>query len=664
MNQQFIKNNIYFHTAIKSSTAQILLLCSLCYLSYGHALRGSFVFDDTVAIKQNKAINQIPTNFTAIFTCDFWGASITDADSHKSYRPLTSLMFHLEWVKWKLDPYHMKFINLIIHIINTILVLLVIREIKFAFSAHRVALLAAILFAVHPVHTEAVSGIVSRADLMFCLIYLMTLFMYCKIIPRDSYWLPLFVVCCTCLGVLFKESAITIPLSCILIDYTLKRIYLLSGMEQIKSLINKTNIIYGLSTITIITLRLWIADFKSPKFRKADNPVAHADRFLTRFLSQNYLYVYNIQILLNPFNLCFDWAFDCLKLVENFKDLRLLSILMLYVFLIVCICKYQYNFAAVFGLLLIIIPFIPASGIIKVGFVIAERVLYVPSIGYCFLVSYGFMWFYENFKFRYFLSVVYAFLVLIFIIRCRQRSSEWLTEEKLFSSALDVCPNNAKVHYNIARLSTDVKNNSKAFNHYHKAIELYPDYDSALMNLGNLYRETGNLKKAEYYLKRSLEVTPDLATAWMNLEQHLYTEALNHWQRAVAINPKFQKAWTNILTMLDSKSMFEDALRLSEQALQYLPHENSILFLRGNVFGKLGRYIEAEQLYKRIIAKEPLNYMYHTNLAVLYHRWNRLNDAIDSYRKALDANPQKALTARDNLGKLIKRLANEKLDNK
>ncbi|KAM7364613.1 transmembrane O-mannosyltransferase targeting cadherins 4 isoform 4-T4 [Cochliomyia hominivorax] len=310
---------------------------------------------------------------------------------------------------------------------------------------------------------------------------------------------------------------------------------------------------------------------------------------------------------------------------------------------------------------------------------------------------------YTHHQYHFSVIVVYAFLVLIFIIRCRQRSSEWLTEEKLFSSALDVCPNNAKVHYNIARLSTDVKNNSKAFNHYHKAIELYPDYDSALMNLGNLYRETGNLKKAEYYLKRSLEVTPDLATAWMNLgivqaaskkykeslssykkalkyrknyvncyynmgnlflEQHLYTEALNHWQRAVAINPKFQKAWTNILTMLDSKSMFEDALRLSEQALQYLPHENSILFLRGNVFGKLGRYIEAEQLYKRIIAKEPLNYMYHTNLAVLYHRWNRLNDAIDSYRKALDANPQKALTARDNLGKLIKRLANEKLDNK
>lgn len=256
-----------------------------------------------------------------------------------------------------------------------------------------------------------------------------------------------------------------------------------------------------------------------------------------------------------------------------------------------------------------------------------------------------------------------------------------------------------KVHYNIARLATDMKNNTKAFNHYHKAIDLYPEYDAALMNLGNLYREAGHLSKAEGYLQKSIEITPDFATAWMNLgivqaaskkydeadesyknalkyrknyancyynlgnlylEQNFYTKALTNWQRAVAINPRFQKAWANMLTMLDSKRMFEDALRLSEQALQHLPQESSILFIRANIFGKLERYVEAEQLYQRIIAKEPMSYMYHTNLAVLYHRWNRINDAIDAYKRALEANPEKATTARDNLNKLIRRLAKEK----
>ncbi|KAI8130415.1 Transmembrane and TPR repeat-containing protein [Lucilia cuprina] len=695
--------NNYYNKLLNSTIGSFLLLCSLCYLCYGHALHGTFVFDDTVAIKRNKAINQLPTNLTAIFTSDFWGSSITDDESHKSYRPLTSLMFHLEWVKLKLDPFHMKLINLLIHTINTILVLLVMRKIKIFTYSYTVALLTAILFAVHPVHTEAVSGIVSRADLMFCLIYLTALLICVVMYNKTAIWLPGLVVGLTLVGVLFKESAITIPLSCVLLDYTLQRVYTLNWKQQLRKLLTKTNIFYALTTICIIALRLWIADFKSPTFRKADNPVAHADSFLTRVLSQNYLYVYNIKILLNPYHLCFDWAFDCLKLIENLTDLRVIPILLLYLCISVCLYKYQYNFVAVFGLLLIIIPFLPASGVIKVGFVIAERVLYVPSIGHCYLVSCGFMYLQEKIKYRKTLSFGFIVLVLIFILRCRQRSTQWLTEEKLFTSALAVCPNNAKVHYNIARLSADMKNNAQAFVHYHKAIELYPAYDSALMNLGNLYRETGDLRKAEIYLQKSLEVTPDLPAAWMNLgivqaaskqfkeslisykkalkyrknypncyynmgnlflEQNLYTEALNHWQRAISLNPSFQKAWTNMLTMLDAKSMFEDALRLSEQALIHLPNESSILFLRANVFGKLGRYIEAEQLYKRIVAKEPLNYMYHTNLAVLYHRWNRLNEAIAAYRKALDANPQKALTARDNLGKLIKRLANKNVDKK
>lgn len=444
--KQFLKiNNLIVNTVLNSSLVQTLLLCSLCYLSYGHALRGTFVFDDTVAIKQNKAIIQLPTNFTAIFTSDFWGSSITDEDSHKSYRPLTSLMFHLEWLKWKLDPYHMKLINLIIHTINTVLVLLVLRNMKCTIFFHKVALLAAILFAVHPVHTEAVCGIVSRADLMFCLIYLLTLMIQTRFYDKNTYWLPLLIVCLTCLGVLFKETAITIPLACILIDYTLKQIYCLNWNHQLKEIITKTNIFYAMCTITIIILRLWIANFTSPKFRKADNPVAHADSFLTRALSQNYLYVYNFQILLNPLNLCFDWAFDCLKLVENFKDYRIIFIITLYMLIFVCVFKYQSNFLSVFGLMLIIIPFLPASGILKVGFVIAERVLYVPSIGYCFLVAYGFMTLYVHCKFRNILSFGFTVLVLVFIVRCRQRSVEWLTEEKLFSSALNVCPNNAKV---------------------------------------------------------------------------------------------------------------------------------------------------------------------------------------------------------------------------
>ena len=73
----------------------------------------------------------------------------------------------------------------------------------------------------------------------------------------------------------------------------------------------------------------------------------------------------------------------------------------------------------------------------------------------------------------------------------------WKTETDLFESGLKVCPNNGKIHYNLAKVSTDIY---KAEWHYKKAIELWPSYEHALNNLGNLLKNKGQFKEAENYL--------------------------------------------------------------------------------------------------------------------------------------------------------------------
>ena len=218
------------------------------------------------------------------------------------------------------------------------------------------------------------------------------------------------------------------------------------------------------------------------------------------------------------------------------------------------------------------------------------------------------------------------------------------------------------------------------------------------MNLGNLYRESGDFVNAEKYIRSSLEVLPTFAVAWMNLgivqsstknyagalnsyekalrlrknyavchynlgnlylDQKLFTEAMQQWQKSVSINPRQPKAWANMLTLLDNRGLHEDAVRLSETALQHLPQETSIMFIRANVFGKLKHYVEAEELYKQVVAKEPFNVLFHTNLGVLYHRWGKLHAAIESYQQAVRINPQKAKTAHENMSKVFKRLQQE-----
>lgn len=268
---------------------------------------------------------------------------------------------------------------------------------------------------------------------------------------------------------------------------------------------------------------------------------------------------------------------------------------------------------------------------------------------------------------------------------------EWRTEYELFHSAVQVVPNNAKVYYNIARISSEIKDVDKSIIFYRKSIQLHPNYESAHMNLGNLYREIHQYEKAKFHLRKAVTILEEFPTAWMNLgivqnmlKEHAeaersyfkalsyrknyancyynlgnlyidtknFTEAIASWKRAISINPNHKKAWSNILAFYDNQlNNHEDVLKYSEIALNYLPNDTNILFSRANTFGKMSRYSEAEAIFKQIIQAEPKKSIFYANLGVLYHRWGKKELAKKNYKIALslDANLK---NAQSNLSKL------------
>lgn len=93
-----------------------------------------------------------------------------------------------------------------------------------------------------------------------------------------------------------------------------------------------------------------------------------------------------------------------------------------------------------------IISFLPASGIVKLGFVIAERILYIPSMGFCVLISMGWHQLYSySQSMRKWTNFFLFFLCAIFVMKSMHRSKEWRNERALYISALHIVPNNAKV---------------------------------------------------------------------------------------------------------------------------------------------------------------------------------------------------------------------------
>lgn len=149
----------------------ILVLCFLCFFQ---SLDGSFTFDDQVnhidpkwttqnnlnlltqvAIVKNSDVTNQHTSYAKIFSNDFWGHNLTDPDSHKSYRPLTILLFHWEHRLFGLNAVHMKAVNFFLHCLICVLLGHVL-PILFPTIQKQWLWLATVLFAVHPIHCEVI----------------------------------------------------------------------------------------------------------------------------------------------------------------------------------------------------------------------------------------------------------------------------------------------------------------------------------------------------------------------------------------------------------------------------------------------------------------------------------------------------------------------------
>ncbi|KAH3747600.1 hypothetical protein DPMN_182028, partial [Dreissena polymorpha] len=119
-----------------------------------------------------------------IFYDDFWGTPLTKIASHKSYRPICVLSFRLNYYLGALNPWGYHLGNVILHVIVTALFTKLSRTLlKHSFPT----LVSGVLFASHPVHTEAVAGVIGRADIGACFFFLLALLSYMKYVKlRDT----------------------------------------------------------------------------------------------------------------------------------------------------------------------------------------------------------------------------------------------------------------------------------------------------------------------------------------------------------------------------------------------------------------------------------------------------------------------------------------------
>ncbi|NXW80685.1 TMTC3 protein, partial [Hirundo rustica] len=624
------------------SLKEAALIVSVVAACYWNSLFCGFVFDDVSAILDNKDLHP-STPLKNLFQNDFWGTPMSEERSHKSYRPLTVLTFRLNYMFSELNAVSYHFLNLVFHVVVCIVFLKVCK----LFLDSRSSIVASLLFAVHPIHTEAVTGVVGRAELLSSIFFLAAFLSYTKSKGPDNtiVWTPIAVtVFLVAVATLCKEQGITVVGICCVYEVFIAQGYTLPALldTAVQILRGKGSIPFSMlqtllklivlmfSTLLLVVVRVQVIQSQLPVFTRFDNPAAVSPS-PARQLTFNYLLPVNAWLLLNPSELCCDWTMGTIPLVESLLDVRNVATLTFFCFLgslMVFSLRYPGDSSktVLMALCLIVLPFIPASNLFfPVGFVVAERVLYVPSMGFCVLVAHGWKKLSNKSVLRKISWVCLTVVLFTHALKTLHRNWDWESEYTLFMSALKVNKNNAKLWNNVGHALENEKNFERALKFFIQATQVQPDDIGAHMNVGRTYKNLNKTKEAEesYMIAKSL-----------------MPQIIPGKKYAARVAPNHLNVYINLANLIRAnESRLEEADQLYRQAISMRPDFKQAYISRGELLLKMNKPLKAKEAYLKALELDRTNADLWYNLAIVYIELKDPTEALKNFNRALELNP-------------------------
>lgn len=616
------------------------LLVLACVIVYHNCLYCGFVFDDISAIKDNRDLRP-QTPLSNIFLNDFWGTPIHKEQSHKSYRPLTVLTFRWNYAVHGLQPAGYHLVNLLLHA----LVSLLYYRVCAMFLPEFASFVAAMLFVVHPIHTEAVTGVVGRAEMLSSVFFLGALLCYARAASRRRYTDWRYVGACTaCVGIamLCKEQGITVTGVCVVYEiFVAQKRRSSNGIGRWSWLdawgkgggwgcalgeAARRVAAVCCAALALLAARLHVMGAQLPVFTRFDNPAGAAPP-PARHLTFAYLPALNSWLLMLPEALCCDWTMGTVALLKSWRDPRNIATVTLVIALIVAAIHglRTRSSALSMGLALLVLPFLPASNLFfPVGFVVAERVLYMPSMGWCLLVAHG--WRLLANKRSKLAAAALIFLLIAFSAKTYIRNWDWKTEYSIFASGLKVNRHNAKLYNNVGHALEAEGKYSEALQFFNTAVTVQPDDVGAHINVGRTYNHLGRYQEAEEAYVKAKSLLPKAKPG-------------ESYQARIA--PNHLNVFLNLANLISKNATrLEEADMLYRQAISMRSDYTQAYINRGDILIKLNRTKEAQEVYERALLYDSGNPDIYYNLGVVLLEQGKASQALAYLDKALELEPE------------------------
>lgn len=568
---------------------------------YLNTLANGFVFDDIPIVVQNSNIRAF-SKIGAIFTSGY-GAG-TQLGFTALYRPIVILSLAANYQLGGLSAWHFHLFNVLVHAANSLLVLLL----AFRLTRNRfAAIAAALLFALHPVNTEAVAPVVGRTDLLGTVFALGALLLYAKSTEgeRRSRWLLAASLGCLAGGLLSKEHAVTVVGLIMLWDLAVRdRDFGKFARSFLRRLLYPYSLFIGVVCVYLVVRYVVVGGIGvGGTISVLDNPLAALEQ-PARFFTAGKVAVAYVSRLIAPVTLAHDYSYPQIGPANIAESIGALFVFAVVVWALVH--SYRQSKPAFYGVAFFVIGFSIVSNLaFLIGTIMAERLLYMPGVGFCILagilLSEGRRYAAQkkNAEFAARLAVAVLAVVCVFFgTRTIARNGDWRSQLTLYRQAVQVAPNNAKVRMGYGQTLSEHGDYEHALFQFEQSLKLLmPNTDNRFsyviadihFDIANIYKNQGRLAEAADEYATALKFNPQRAETLFNYGKTLYASG----------------------RPVDALATFRKVLRLDEKF--YEAHNEM-----GIAHEMLREYRAAEKSYLECIEIEPRFAQAHRNLGLLY----------------------------------------------
>lgn len=521
---------------------RLFTVAAAAALIYAGCLGHDFVLDAVAAIRDNPVVHR--ADVAEILTTDYWAGF--HGDRSGTYRPLpvVSWAATYRWFGTDPRPYHL--LDLLLHVAASLLWCRVVRRLS---GCDRLAWWSGLLFAVHPVASEAVVGMVGRADLLAALLGFIAVDRH--LTHRTSGSTAPLVTASAALAaaLLSKESAVAVPGLIALIDLFQYRTFRAKSHCPTPRAWLLSYVAYSAVTVGYLAWRHHVlGGLLISSVERLDNPLIDLAP-VWRPLNALGILLRSLGLLVLPVHLSADYSYASLTLVRGLGEPRALAILVgvAGVIALLAIAWRRLPWVA-FGLGWVLVAYAPVSNLaFLIGTAMAERLLYLPLAGFCVAIAATLQGATDRRTGR----VILPGLVLLLAGLTVMRVPVWRDAYTLFSRTVEVQPCSARAWHLLGQAALARGDDQRALSALNRALAILPEYFEVRVDLGNYHFARGEYAAAARQYTASLEQGPRYPPAWLNLGLSLYhlgrrPEARRALEEAVALDSAYTQAHYNL----------------------------------------------------------------------------------------------------------------------